>query len=1042
MSVPRVVADPSSPRARKGKGKGKTKRQRKRRTASAAVAEGRADAANDVRPDDVAGAQGIPSGDQAVNPPDAPNAGTAADSGTAQEAVSAQVLLTNHQKLIDDSAISPEVAAERGYRSVTSRAELGRLGFGDKQCRVPALLLPIYGVNGEIVLYQARPDMPRVMDRGKAIKYETPRGSRMVLDVPPRVRPMLADPKQPLFVTEGIRKADSAASIGLACVALLGVWNWRGTNDAGGKVALPDWESIALNDRDVYIVFDSDAVTKPEVQSALRRFARFLMNRQAKVKIVSLPSEPNGTKVGLDDYLAAGHGIDDLVQHAKLEPIGKETREDADSLYEESEGGLVWNRMTSNGPVSVRLTNFTAKILADIGRDDGVETTRMFEVEARRGPRVTRFSVPASRFSAMNWPTEHLGAEAVIFPGQSLRDHTRVAIQILSGDVPRRTVFTHTGWRTVDDRLVYLHGGGAIGRNGQVPGVEVELPASLRGMVLPDSPVGEGLKAAVVASLDLLQLAPDRISVPLMAATYRSVLGGTDSSLHLSGPTGAGKSEFAARCMQHFGAGFNRTTLPGSWSSTGNSLEVLAFLAKDALLVVDDFCPTGSSTDVQRTHREADRLLRAQGNNSGRGRLSSDGTLRGSRPPRGTIISTGEDVPRGQSLRARMLMIGVGPNDIDFDVLTGAQKAGEKGIYAAAMAGYLKWLAPRYEAIRRSMPDEINAIRAAASVNGQHRRVPSIVADLYFGFRTFVTFAVEVGAISTTVEDALLDRAWTAFLEVAHEQAEHQASAEPTARFLELLRSALAAGAAHVASFDGAAPEDPGAWGWRERTVGAGANERAEWHAQGRRVGWIDDVGVYLDRDSAYQACQAAAGGGEGLPISMATLTKRLHERGLLASTDGTRKSLLVRRVIENYRRNVLHIAREAVYPSHELPNLPTTMEAPANAEDATGNSCGEGRPPAHGLAQELAHARPAVGNSVGNGANGGSRLAQSNCLPNQELEPAGQIGQEAQRGDAPAESGGGRSGLSSKECVNRDLGLEGGKAPAQRWKGQDEHFD
>ena len=43
--------------------------------------------------------------------------------------------------------------------------------------------------------------------------------------------------------------------------------------------------------------------------------------------------------------------------------------------------------------------------------------------------------------------------------------------------------------------------------------------------------------------------------------------------------------------------------LPGSWSSTGNALEGLAFSAKDVLLVVDDFAPTGSATDVQRMHR-------------------------------------------------------------------------------------------------------------------------------------------------------------------------------------------------------------------------------------------------------------------------------------------------------------------------------------------------------------------------------------------------------------------------------------------------------
>ena len=59
----------------------------------------------------------------------------------------------------------------------------------------------------------------------------------MLLDVHPAVRHLLGIPI-PLFVTEGIKKGDSLASRELCAIALLGVWNWRGTNADGGKVAL------------------------------------------------------------------------------------------------------------------------------------------------------------------------------------------------------------------------------------------------------------------------------------------------------------------------------------------------------------------------------------------------------------------------------------------------------------------------------------------------------------------------------------------------------------------------------------------------------------------------------------------------------------------------------------------------------------------------------------------------------------------------------------------------------------------------------------
>ena len=63
----------------------------------------------------------------------------------------------------------------------------------------------------------------------------------MVLDVPRRCHSWVGDPSRPLFITEGARKADAAAARGLCCLALLGVWGWRGTNGNGGKTALPDW---------------------------------------------------------------------------------------------------------------------------------------------------------------------------------------------------------------------------------------------------------------------------------------------------------------------------------------------------------------------------------------------------------------------------------------------------------------------------------------------------------------------------------------------------------------------------------------------------------------------------------------------------------------------------------------------------------------------------------------------------------------------------------------------------------------------------------
>ncbi len=178
-------------------------------------------------------------------------------------------LSDNHRRMLtEESGIAPEVIEVRGYRTVHKKAELKRLGFSEAQCGVPGLLIPIRSPAGEIVLYQYRPDAPRIKD-GKPVKYETPSGSRMALDVHPFARGMLGDPSVPLFVTEGIKKGDALVSRGLCALALIGVWNWRGTNERGGKTILADWDYVALNGRRVYIVFDSDVMLKPAVYKAL-----------------------------------------------------------------------------------------------------------------------------------------------------------------------------------------------------------------------------------------------------------------------------------------------------------------------------------------------------------------------------------------------------------------------------------------------------------------------------------------------------------------------------------------------------------------------------------------------------------------------------------------------------------------------------------------------------------------------------------------------------------------------------------------------------
>jgi hypothetical protein len=192
------------------------------------------------------------------------------------------------------SGISPAVIAARGYRSVTVKTRLRELGFSAAQCLTPGLLLPVWNISGEIATYQFRPDQPRISPQGKPVKYETRQGSTMVLDVSPLIRERVMDPRVPLLITEGIRKADAAISHGGCCVALLGVWNWRGKDQHGTTRMLPEFERIPLRDRAVSLVFDSDLLEKSSVAQALIRLGRALQDSfKADVRVARIPVVPH-----------------------------------------------------------------------------------------------------------------------------------------------------------------------------------------------------------------------------------------------------------------------------------------------------------------------------------------------------------------------------------------------------------------------------------------------------------------------------------------------------------------------------------------------------------------------------------------------------------------------------------------------------------------------------------------------------------------------------------------------------------------------------
>lgn len=716
-------------------------------------------------------------------------------------------------------------------------------------------------------------------------------------------------------------------------VGLTGCWGWQATPDKAHKrdhPLDPHLLRIARHCAETTICLDADVTGNPQVYRAAQALHVELEHEGIEHWWMMVPG---GGKTGLDDWL--GRCTDDDARRSEMEDLwdqavgwddvvaaaGPILHAPGDTEYDLTPQGLrerQWTRQVDddgkpNGKVYLPpdgrlLTNFPVQITESIELDDGTsETARRLTIEATVAGRTKTVSIPASDYARMDWVLDRLGPRAILEPGPKAKDAIRYGIQTVS-DPTERQVYAQTGWRQSGGGHTYLHAGGGIGPDGVVTGVATDLSGALAGYVMPDPHPRPPLAAPgsqiipsfrppthaedVRVSLAAIAVGPDRITVPLLATAYRAPLGGLDFGVGIVGTTGLGKSELAALVQQHYGAGMTARALPGNWSSTANAIGELMFRAADAPVTIDDYVPHGSPATQERLAETADRVIRGSGNGAGRQRSNRDGTLRDDHPPRGLPVMTAEATPPGQSLRARMIPVPVGPGDVRWDRLTAAQDAAANGVYARALAGFLSWVAARHDDLWAERPGWIAAQRDKVSTS--HRRSAANIASLAWGWEVWMRYAVDVGAVTEDERaewDQRADAAWRAAAEAATAS---YADQSPERRYLALLASALGSGAAHVAAMDGTAPvPTPQPWGWRWR----GAGEYSHWEPQGTRIGWTDAEHAYLDPEVAYDVATRTG----DLSADLETLRRRLREAGLTPEQDNRYR-------VEGGRRRLLRL--------------------------------------------------------------------------------------------------------------------------------------
>lgn len=527
--------------------------------------------------------------------------------------------------------------------------------------------------------------------------------------------------------------------------------------------------------------------------------------------------------------------------------------------YEESGGNtclVVHDKLL--GKQLKQIANFTAAITREVTEDDGVTVTKLFTVTGKlaTGVILPTANVKASDWNDKTWVTENWGARAVVEAGRDSWGHTVAAIQKASNPTTAVT-YTHTGWRKVEDKMAYLFPGGSIG----CADADVRNPDDGARYGFPTGAVTkEKTDAAVRRSLDIISVGEPTVSVPVLSAAYTAPLSsllGVDFGVWVPGASGSCKSGLAGVIACHFGT-FSYCSLPASWTSTVNSIEGFLFRAKDVLAVVDNYIPGDRDGPAK-----VNRIVQQIGDRSSRGRLTKTSDAMPSRPPRGLMLATGEDVPIGSSdsTVGRLLVVRVKAGDIPVEKVIAASKDAED--YGVAMRAYLTWFQADYETNvadlgRRRMATQ-DGIARALQGTALHPRTVRNVATLAVGMMNFMYFARDTGAITPERYEHIRETISASFCQVARAQASYRENATPAQKYMSTLKALLLQGTATL-------------------------SERYEDLDREKGVGWQGDLEfVFVHADLAWRAIELFhSQSAQKWPFSKTGMHQSLIEAGIV----------------------------------------------------------------------------------------------------------------------------------------------------------------
>lgn len=760
----------------------------------------------------------------------------------------------------------------------------------------------------EVVRYVPKDFRQRTPDASQKGGYRwSIKGVRQVVYHLPQVLDAVKN-GETIYIVEGEKDADNLMGLGLvATTCAMGAGKWHAEH------------SDCLKDADVCILPDNDAPGHEHAAQVVRQLHGIAKSIRVLDIAKVCPKIPEkgdiSDMIELMGKAAAAKTLQALM--ADTEPIKAPEMSPYDravELYGQVGGyGVQYGGVVAYGKESTkRLSTFVALPTKIITKDDGVTVEKYFEIEGwtKNGYPLPTVSVKADDFGGMGWVLRNWDFAANVMPGNTVKEQLRyVMTEVGNQSASRETVYTHTGWRKIGGKWVYLYPGGAIGTEGIR--VEMENALSRYGF---DSELEEEPMVTMALAHEFKDAMSPHVSIPLLGVAFLAPLrefleiGGhmPRFAVWLKGDSGVRKTTASALALSFYGNFRYSDPMPASFHDTANSIRRKAFVLKDSLLVVDDFHPETNLQERRRMESLVQALSRAYGNGDSRGRMTSERKLEDAMPSRGLAIMSGEQAPDvGPSGATRFYMITVERGDIEInEQLEAVQELASQGYLRKAMADYIAWIGQRADKLIGTLPDMYVKLRkqaAGETASDANGRAAEAAAHIMLGYEMMLCYMSDIGAITKEQAEAERAEAWRVIMDNSRGQTDEAREIRPVNMFLTAVQQLLASKQATVRDIS---EPNPNA-------------------TPPSSIGYCDQQYYYLFPDVVFaRVCKLYSDQAVVFPLGKSALFKQLGSDGVLVA-DGSGKATRTKRIGNSVMR-LLWLDRRSVDGNERKITMPS----------------------------------------------------------------------------------------------------------------------